>query len=253
MQCGEVQLLPQTRSDTVRSVRSKAIGFWLASVSHHVFSIALADNDVQRLELARDGTSVALVGPLPSVLVTESSHLLVFAGLILQAPILACDRPPLLLSMKARCATLRSQLAPRSEHLIFIHSHTRVSELSWAAHLSLNMVMSAPIPRRGVFEFAQAYGSVVLKVMGPLTVHISAASLSTTRHSIVSSRFAYKFPSCGLILSPTLLHERLVDAGAAMLPVLGMPGLQCAPLLKDAGELVRHSRDAMHAANPSSS
>ena len=56
-------------------------------------------------------------------------------------------------------------------HFHLFYSYMRASELSWAAHLSLNMVMSAPIPRRGVFEFAQAYGSVVLKVMGPLTVH----------------------------------------------------------------------------------
>jgi hypothetical protein len=49
-------------------------------------------------------------------------------------------------------------------------SDLRSPELSWAAHLSLNMVMSAPIPRRGIFEFAQALGSVVLKVMGPLVV-----------------------------------------------------------------------------------
>lgn len=55
-------------------------------------------------------------------------------------------------------------------HFHLLYSYMRASELSWAAHLSLNMVMSAPIPRRGVFEFAQAYGSVVLKVMGPLTV-----------------------------------------------------------------------------------
>ncbi len=75
---------------------------------------------------------------------------------------MACDphlSPP---SMKACISTPRI--------FVLARSYMRSPELSWAAHLSLNMVMSAHIPRRGIFEFAQALGSVVLKVTGPLVV-----------------------------------------------------------------------------------
>jgi len=79
--------------------------------------------------------------------------------------------------VECRCSIRTSLLPPSDAHSLIL-TDMHLPELSWATHLSLNMVMSAPIPRRGIFEFAQAYGSVVLKVMGPLMVFLQIITVS---------------------------------------------------------------------------